>query len=117
MKARNATKPEGAWDVRRKITIPALTDESAVCAVDQTLNAIKGMCGIAVDIERQQIVVCYDSSRLAYSTIVDELKKAGFTPKDNWWSRIRAKYFQFTDMNARDNARAPMPTCCNKPPK
>jgi hypothetical protein len=37
-------------------------------------------------------------------------------PLSNWWTRLKASWYQYTDTNARDNANAPPAACCNKLP-
>jgi hypothetical protein len=52
-----------------------------------------------------------------YLTVVRLLEEQGFPPSNNWWARVKASWFQFTDSNARENANLPPPACCNKAPK
>ena len=117
MKTQHAMKPAGAWDVRRRIRIPALSCTADAKLVEDAVGALSGVHMVDVDMDKQQLVVIYDARRSAYESIVTALEDAGFPPPKNWWSRIKGNYYQFADGNARDNAKAPPPACCNKPPK
>jgi hypothetical protein len=68
-------------------------------------------------VERQRLDVRYNASQLNYQLIAETLEKTGFPVWDNWWSRLKDNWYRFSGDNARDNAKAPPPACCNKPPK
>jgi hypothetical protein len=53
---------------------------------------------------------------VAYQQILTVLTDAG-CPPDNWWSRRKQGWYRFTETNDRENAKAPPPTCRNKPPR
>lgn len=107
----------GVWDVRRKIVIPALAGEDDPSPAIEAVEALDGVRSVSVEAEKKQLAVAYDASRIDYHSIAVSLSEAGFPPSDSWWSNLRAKMYQFTDTNARENANAPAPPCCNKPPK
>ncbi len=107
----------GVWDVRRKIVVPALTGDSTPASAIETVEALEGVRSVGVEAKEKQLIVSYDASRIDYHTIVTILSQAGFPPLNSWWSNLRAKIYQFTDTNARENANTPASPCCNKPPK
>ena len=113
----DSTKPVGTWEARRRIKIPALAHAADAMVVEHAVSTLSGVRKVVTDVDKQQIVVRYDASQLAYQAIVEILKTAGFPPLDSWWSRVKGNWYQFSDTNARDNAKAPPPVCCNKPPK
>ena len=117
MKPRDPLKPAGAWEVRRRIRIPALADAADAAAAESALGRLPGVRGVAADARTRQVAVRYDASRTAYREIAAALESAGFPPAGNWWGRLRGGWYQFSDTNARENAQAPPPACCNKPPR
>lgn len=72
---------------------------------------------VATDVDRHQVIVRYDASQSSYQSIVEVLGKTGFSPLDSWWNRVKGNCYQFSDTNVRDNAKAPPPACCNRPPR
>ena len=117
MKTQDPMKPAGTWEVRRRIKIPALVHAADAMAVERAVGALSGVRKVATDVDKHQVDVRYDASQSAYQAIVEVLENAGFPPLDNWWSRVKGNWFQYTDTNAMDNAKAPPPACCNKPPR
>ncbi|QYZ67438.1 MAG: hypothetical protein OI74_13620 [Gammaproteobacteria bacterium (ex Lamellibrachia satsuma)] len=116
-KAQDPMKPVGTWEVRHRIKIPALVHAADAMVVERAVSALPGVCKVATDVEKHQVIVRYDATQSAYQVIADVLENTGFPPLDSWWSRFKGNWFQFSDTNARDNANAPPPACCNKPPK
>ena len=103
--------------VRRRIEIPALASEADAMRVEQALDALPGLANVVADIAKHHLEVRYDAAQLNYQAIIQALESAGFPPSHGWSSRLRRSVYQFLDGNARDNAKAPPPACCNKPPK
>ena len=110
-------KPTGAWDVRRKIKIPALVHQADAMAVEGKIGSLLGVHSVAADIGKRQLIVCYDITGSDYQSIVELLADTGFPPLDNWLSRRKKSWYEYTEATARENAKAPPPACCNKPPK
>ena len=109
-------KPVGTWEVTRRIKLPALGHAAAAMAVERALESLIGVRKVRADVEKKQVRVRYDATGSNYQAIVRVLENTGFPPLDNWWSRLKAGWFQYPDTNSRDNAEAPSPPCCNKPP-
>ena len=106
------------WDVRRIIRLAGALNPEDVADISQVLEALPGMSSsLQVEAGSTQITVVYDASRLDYTVVVTALEEAGFAVAKDWWNGLKARVYQFSDANARDNAKAPPPACCNKPPK
>ena len=117
MNTPDKVSPGGNWEVRRKIKIPALRHEADAIAVAAAIGQLAGVRDVGADVKKQQVTVLYDASKIAYQQIVDAMVHTGFPPLDNLWRRFKGNWFQFTDSNARENAKDPPSACCNKPPK
>lgn len=117
MQNRMSGSVRGVWDVRRKITIPSLDAASDVAGITASLESLDGVRHVAVELDKKRMNVVYDASQVDYRAIVSLLSESGYSPLDSWWSNLRARIYQFTDSNARENANTPSPPCCNKPPK
>lgn len=107
----------GAWEVRRCIKIPALSQAADAATVVAAVGELPGVHSVITDLDQHQIVVDYDASQSSYQEIVQTLKGAGLSPANGWWDRMKGGWYQYTDENARENAKAPPPSCCNKPPR
>jgi len=114
---RTSSKPSGPWEVKRRIKLQAMEHAADALAVERALAALPGVVKVAADLEKHRVVVRYDASRQNYQILVETMEKTGFPPQDNWWSRFKGNWYRFTDETARENAKAPPPACCNKPPK
>lgn len=117
MNSLDRTKPKGAWEVRRRIKIPAMVHKADAMALESRIGALPGVRAATADMEKQMFYVCYTVTATDYPTIINALENAGFPPLDNWLSRRRRSWFAFTENNARDNAKTPPSACCNKPPR
>ena len=117
MSRQDSMKPTGTWEVRRRINVPALAHAADAMAVERAVGELPGVRKVATDLDKHQVVVRYDTSQCAYDSIVDVLKCIGFPPLDSWWNRLKGNWYQYTDTNASDNAKASPRACCNKPPK
>ena len=117
MNPQDSMKHTGAWEVRRRIKIPALVHDADAMAVERAVKALSGVRQVVTNVDKHRVVVRYDASRLAYHAIVDVMENTGFPPSGNWWNRLKSIWFQFTDTNASENAKAPPAACCNKTPK
>jgi copper chaperone CopZ len=103
--------------VRRRIEVPALANDAEAKMVEQAVDALPGVANAAADIAKHHLEVEYDAALIDYQAIMKAVESAGFPPAHSWNSRAKASIYQFMDRNARDNAQAPPPACCNKPPK
>jgi hypothetical protein len=112
----NTLKPQGSWEMRRKLLLPTLAHGKKE-SLKEILEEMVGVCDFSIDADNKSLVILYDASKTNYETVTASLSDSGFVPLDSWWSRIKGGWYKFTDDNVRDNAKAPPPACCNKPPK
>ena len=97
MKTQDPMNPVGTWEVRRRIKIPALVHAADAMAVERAVSALSGVRKVATDVGKHQVVVRYDASQSDYQAIVEVLESTGFPPLDNWWSRFKGDWFQYSD--------------------
>lgn len=117
MKSQYQLKPTGTWEVLRRIRTSTTNHSDDFFIVEDVINELAGVKKIAIDNDNRELWILYDASQMNYQAIVQELTDAGFPPVDNWWARLKGSLYQYSDTNARDNAKAPPPACCNKSPK
>ncbi len=86
-------------------------------AVEAKIGSLPGVRTVTADVKKHRAVVSYDVTVMDYRSIIAALEEAGFPPLDDWLSRVKGNWYRFTEENARENAKAPPPACCNKPPK
>jgi len=110
-------KAENTPQIRATVKIPSLVDSAGAIQLEDLLRALPDIQRVKTEWRRHRIVICYDPTRTAYETIIQALQNTKFSPSDTGWGRLKVKWFRFIDSNARDNANAPPPACCNKPPK
>jgi len=108
---------KGNWQVVRIIQLPSIDNRSDIQLIERCLMKLDGIEQVTGDTHKKHIKVTYDASQIAYNAIVNTLIAVGKPPKNNWWTRLKGGWFQYTDTNARDNAHAPAAPCCNKPPR
>lgn len=106
-----------AWEVKRRIHLPGLTDAAGSSALEQTLADIDGVLRVAAEPAKQRVEVIYlvtktDTKRSSRP----RREAAGFPPAADRWARLRSGWYQNLDLNGRANAKAPAPACCNKAP-
>lgn len=117
MKYQHHLKPAGTWEVLRRIRISPANHADDFLTVEDSIRELTGVNKIVIDNKTQELWVLYDASQVDYRAIVQSLTDTGFPPLDNWWARFKGRIYQYSDTNARDNAKAPPPACCNKSPK
>lgn len=106
-----------SWNVRRCIHFPDALEENDLMAVMRHLEELPGVISVAPGANSSKLYVSYDASGIDFNTLTLALEAIGLSRKSGWWENIKARMYQFSDTNARDNAHAPPPPCCNKPPK
>jgi len=112
-----SSKQGGAWEVSRTIKLYMLPPDIDRVAVEGAVSALPAVHEVVLDVANKQIHVGYDASQTDYQSILDALKDMGISQEKSAWNRLKAGWFQYLDTNARENARAAPPACCNKPPK
>ena len=117
MKSQHHLKPTDTWEVLRQLRIPAIAHTTQPLTTEDLFSELQGVKDCAVERGDQKLSILYDASQVDYQTIERVLIQAGLPPVNNWWARLKASLYQYSDTNARDNAKAPPPACCNKSPK
>ena len=116
MIASTKNRTRSAWEVRRRIRVPGLRDETGRAAAEQVLTDIDGVVQVSVDPEKPLVVVDYLLTKTDYQALEHALVAAGLAPATGHWARFKSSWYQSLDLTGRDNASAPTPACCNKPP-
>jgi hypothetical protein len=57
-----ALKLRGPWEVRRKLGIPTLSDAGGAAHVEQALNQVTGVKGLALDLDHHLVKVRYETT-------------------------------------------------------
>lgn len=107
---------EGDWEVTRSFRLSALRTASDVARLAAALQGLPGLVDITPNQANGKVRIRYRVTACDYQTIEHCLSAAGFPPVDNLWGRLKSSWYQNLDQNARENAAAPPPACCNKPP-
>jgi len=76
-----------------------------------------GVTRVQMEAGQSRLRVTYDASKTDYRTLGLGVEQAGLALAGGWWNHLKVRLYQFSDTNARDNAKAPPPSCCNKPPR
>ena len=85
--------------------------------LEEALAEIEGLKEWTLDPARGRLRVRYDVTRTGLEAILGQLQVLGLAPKAGLGQRLRQGWTLFREQNARDNARAPAPACCNHPPR
>ncbi len=117
MPDRSALKPQKAWEACRTIHLPALSHTADTMAVEKAISEADGIIQLQINLGQKRLKVLYNTTITNFLTISELLEDIGFPPDDSRWNRFKASWYVYLDENARNNARAPAPPCCNKPPK
>ncbi len=108
-------KPRGPWEVKRRISVPAMAHQLDTRTITECLTRVSGVRGAFSDLNRRRVTVVYDITQSSYHELLAALEEIGFPAADNWWARFKGNHFQYLDTNGRDNANAPAAPCCSNP--
>lgn len=117
MQHRASMKPQTAWEACRCIKLPAISHAADGMAIEKALAKVPGVIKTEIDINRRRLRVLYNATLTEFKTISEILEDTGFPPTQSWWQKVKGNWYEYLDDNARTNAKAPAPPCCNKPPK
>ncbi len=105
-----------AWEVKRKMRIPALGDPGDDSDLEQALACIEGVLRVSADHTKKRVSMTYLVTKTDYQSLERAAEAAGFPPAGNRWGRLKSVWYQNLDLTGRGNANAPASACCNKPP-
>ena len=108
-------KPQGAWEVKRRITLPAMTHQLDTRTITDCLRGIPGVRGASADLKHHRVAVVYNVTQSTYRELLRALEEIGFPTAGTRWERFKANHFQYLDTNGRENANAPAAPCCSNP--
>ena len=103
--------------VVRQLLLPAMLCDADVAKIVYVLSSECKVIDIHADVDKQMLSLKYDVSQVQYTHILVVLESAGYGIMHGFLSSIKTAWYEFTETNKRDNANAPPPACCNKPPK
>jgi hypothetical protein len=110
------TRTRSTWEVRRRIRVPGLRDEAGRVAAEEVLAGIDGVVQVTVKAQKPVVVVDYLLTKTDYPSLERALDAAGLAPVAGRWARFKSGWYQNLDLTGRDNASAPAPACCSRPP-
>jgi hypothetical protein len=117
MTGNNKVEPRSAWEVKRKIRLPAaLANPADLENVERTLRDIDGVLQVSADHAKRTILVRYLVTQTDYQSLERALETAGLPLTDSRWARFKSGWYQSLDLTGRENAGARPSACCNKPP-
>jgi hypothetical protein len=117
MKQPQASAPDNSREVRRRIKLAGPVDPEEARVIEEALVNLPGLRQARVNSKRRLVDIRYDVALTDYLSLLKILEEVGYPSLRSWWSRCKRGWFAFTEENMRQNAKAPPPPCCNKPPK
>lgn len=70
-----------------------------------------------LQVNSEQLEVTYDQQVYKFSDIVIRLSDSGYEIEKGILFGLKSAWLDYLDRVARENASAPPPSCCNKPPR
>ena len=103
--------------VRRKFALP-FTGSKELKSRNISLIADNPVISkVEFDSTEKSISIEYDQLLTNYTGLLTILSGLGVNYKKGFGFKLRASWYDYLDTTARENASAPPPVCCNKPPK
>ncbi len=103
--------------VRRRFEIPALKTPDDAENIRHFLLESCQLLALKTDSRKHRLEVRYDVTQTTCNKLLSVLEKNGYPVIDSWTSHMKIYGYNFIEDNMRANAKAPPPSCCNKPPK
>jgi hypothetical protein len=85
--------------------------------VTDVLEATSGIENVLFNTSEDDLYVEYDPIKIIYSNIEKILDDNQVIRARGFKQRLLSIWYDYLDTTARDNALAPPPACCNKPPR
>jgi hypothetical protein len=107
---------EGGAVVTRKIMAAGALSPADVAACRDALGALPGVLQVDVTARRRALAVRYLATRCDYGDLLAAVAQAGVRLPSSRWARLRSAWLRMLDSNAKENAKTPPASCCNRPP-
>ncbi len=102
---------------KRRIPVSPGYKKVQVEKVMGVLEATSGIEYVLFDTSEDSLVIEYDSIKIRYLNIEKILDDQPVNRAHSFKQRLLSIWYDYLDTTARDNALAPPPACCNKPPR
>ena len=112
----NAQAQGGDWRVTRRFRLREPLTPASAEALRAALLALSGVSEVLAAPGRSRIRVRYDLTLNGIDGIAATLAELGLRPPESGWERLRDTWLRQLEANARSNAGAPPPACCNRVP-
>ena len=103
--------------LRRRLVLARAPTAAEAVALARGLRALSGVQQVRVRPGRRRVTVEYLVSRTDYERLSQQVAEMGYGLAQGPWARLRRFWYGLLDENARANAKAPPPACCNRPPR
>lgn len=101
--------------MKRRVGLTKIDDVKAA-AIVSAIDSVTGIDKVSFNTDRLRLELIYDASQVDFDHFLNIVKQNGVEVGNDWWSRLKHGWYQFTDENAKANADH-KPSCCNKPPR
>ncbi len=102
---------------RRKIKLTTPLNNQQCHLLAQLAKTTQGITNFEYSETQHYIHVQYNAYSINFSRILSLLSTHHFSLQKNILFMLQTSWFDYLDTTAKDNANAPTPVCCNKPPK
>ena len=116
MDSHDPVKTLGAWEVRRKIDLAAVSGQATASRLARVLAAAKGMQGVRIDLGTAVVQLHYDITKTDFEALQRTIEANGARCPRRFLARMKARWCQYVDLAGRENAGIKPAACCNKPP-
>lgn len=110
-----AYKPNEAFVVHRKLSIPEIQGKDCARNIRESFFGVDGVQEITLDADHKTIQITYDASQIGFGDIEYLLSDCGYPVSDSRWSRYKSGWYRFLDENAQSNAQSKGGSCCSNP--
>ena len=102
---------------KRKIPVSPGCKQLQIRKVTEVLEAASGIENVLFNTNENNLFVEYDPIKIVYSKIEEILDDQQVNRTYGFKQGLLSIWYDYLDTTARDNALAPPPACCNKPPR
>ena len=102
---------------KRKIPVSPGCKQLQIRKVTDVLEATSGIENILFNTSEDNLFVEYNPIKIVYSNIEEILDDQQVNRAHGFKQGLLSIWYDYLDTTARDNALAPPPACCSKPPR